>query len=222
MKKKRGKVIKIVLVDDDAMIASMIEQILSKEQDFEVVAKFTSGLEFLKKLEHLTFDLLLMDVVMPDLDGVTTLGDLEKSRPKVATIFLSSRNEASLVVAAMNQGAKGFITKSDSLDEVAQAIRQVQRGEGFYFPSSFDRAKIIEIKTRQLSPDTSTFFDLTKTQKTVLQLLVKGNSAKEVASHLHVSPRTVEGHRAQIMKKLEVSNSSAMVTKAIQLGLVQI
>jgi two-component system response regulator NreC len=206
--------IRIILADDHAMVRKGFGLILSQEQDLEIVAETGLGKEAVRLARELKPSLVVMDIAMPDLNGVEAARQLAELCPDCPVLILSMHKDPVYVRESLRAGAKGYLLK-DSIDEdLLKAVRAVAGGDGFLSP---------EI-SRTLLDDyqqTSDPFDLlTARERQVLQLLAEGQVAKEIATALDISIYTVDAHRGRIMRKLALRSLGELVKFAMRKGLI--
>ncbi|WP_341227687.1 response regulator transcription factor [uncultured Arcticibacterium sp.] len=221
MKKK----IKLAIVDDHLLFRHGMVQILSQIDDFEVVLEASNGQEFLEKLSEKEVDLILLDIQMPEMDGIQVTEYLRKQdeeEPKI--IILSMHNEDQYILHLLEIGANGYLLKDTEPDEVELAIRKVN-GQGIYFTDFVSRVMLRKATLKKL-PRSGKFFnykkDLSERELEVLTLICQGQTTAEIADKVCLSPRTVEGHRTRIMEKLSVKNTASLVAFAVKNQLIMI
>jgi len=206
--------IRIVVADDHAMVRKGFGLILSREPDMEVIAETGLGKEAVRLARDLKPSLIVMDVGMPDLNGVEATRQIAELAPEVPVLILSMYKDAVYVRESLRAGARGYLLK-DSVDEdLLRAVRAVATGDGFLSP---------EISGALLDDyqQTSDPFDtLTARERQVLQLLAEGRVAKEIATELDISVYTVDAHRGRIMKKLALRSLGELVKFAMRKGLI--
>nr|WP_319399839.1 response regulator transcription factor [uncultured Carboxylicivirga sp.] len=205
--------IKVSITDDHDLFRSGIAMLLEKTKTIEVVHQTASVQELMAQLKQSPVDVALLDISMGATSGLEALLLLKKSHPSVRSIVLTMHNEGQYVVQAIRNGAFGYLLKDCGPDELAEAITQVFNGKK-YFNKDVSHLMIeavnIESNTQKIS----------KREKEVLQLVAQGLTTNEIAAQLFVSKRTIETHRSNILKKLDVQNTAELITKATQLGLL--
>jgi two-component system response regulator NreC len=209
---------KVLLVDDHQIIIDGMKSLLQNSDEIKVAGEANNGREALRVMEILEPDVVLMDIDMPVMNGIDTLKEIGKRFPGVKVIILSMHNEAGMIKSLMNIGAQGYLLKSCTQDELIGAIRKVAGGQPFFSP---------EVTLSLLKPDADnhTGFDqqielLTDRETEILKLIAEGFSNKEIGSKLFISHRTVDTHRTNLMKKLNVSNIAGLISYAIKNGIV--
>jgi DNA-binding NarL/FixJ family response regulator len=212
--------INVLLADDHPIVRQGLRRLLEMEADFKVVAEASDGTEALQLLERYRPDVLIVDLMMPSLNGFEVILQAAHRFPTLAMIVLSMHQDSIYVVQALRNGARGYVLKDSSPTELVDAVNEVVAGRRFL------SAKIIEKlgDPALLSLDESAGIDayqiLTDRQREVLQLAVEGLTSAEIARRLSISPRTAEAHRAQIMRKLGLSSQAELIRYAIRQGIL--
>jgi len=205
--------IRILIVDDHSVVRQGLRMFLNLEDDFEIVGEAGNGAEALEKVAALQPDVVLMDLVMPVMDGVTATEKIRQAHPDTEVIALTSVLEDTSVVNAVRAGAIGYLLKDTEADELRKAIKAAAAGQVQLSPKAAERL-IREIRAPE-SPE-----KLTERETEVLRLLARGKANKEIASELHISETTVKTHVSNIMMKLEVSSRTQAALYAVRIGLV--
>jgi DNA-binding NarL/FixJ family response regulator len=215
------KTIKIVLADDHELVREGLKNVLEQQKGFKIVAQAANGKEAVEKTAAYKPDVVLLDISMPVLSGVETVKILRHDFPHVKIIMLSMHNDAAHINQCIDNGADGYLVKSEGSAEMIKAITTVMDGRQFF---SAEATKVIlesALKLRaQKNSQHSTIDELTDREKEVLKYIATGASNHEIADTLFISFRTVETHRANLMKKLYAKNSIELVNKARQRALV--
>ena len=206
--------IRVMLVDDHAVVRSGLSAFLLAFDDLELVAEAGSGEEAVRLCERLRPDVLLMDLVMPGMDGAAATRAIRERCPQIQVIALTSFKEQELVQGAMEAGAIGYLLKNVTADELADAIRKAHAGRPTLAPEAAQA--LIQATREPPSPG----YDLTERERQVLALMVEGLSNPEIAERLVVSPSTVKFHVSNILSKLGVAGRTEAVALAVQSGLV--
>lgn len=210
--------IKILLVDDHQIIIDGLKSLLNNTDEIVVSGEANNGREALRILDLIGIDVVLMDIDMPILNGIDTLKEIRKKGQEVKVIILSMHNEAGMIKSLMNIGANGYLLKSSPQDEVINAIRKVAGGHQYF---STEVTLSLLNKTQNNSPESSPQIELLTDRETeIIQLIAEGFSNKEIGNKLFISHRTVDTHRTNIMKKLNVSNIAGLISYAIKNGIV--
>jgi len=210
--------IRIVLVDDHALFRAGIRSLLERVAGVEVVGEASRGLEALSMIQAHRPDVVLMDIMMPELNGLDTTARVKEQFPNVRVIILSMNAGEEYVLQALRVGAAGYLLKNVTPAELELAIRAVMRGEVF-LTSAVSR-HVIEAYDKRVAGKGSSLESLTLRQREVLQLVAEGHRSKEIATKLDVSVKTVEMHRSQLMAALAIHDVAGLVRYAIRVGLI--
>ncbi|MCL4368341.1 MAG: response regulator transcription factor [Actinobacteria bacterium] len=206
--------IRVLVVDDHAMVRSGLAAFLLAFDDLELAGEASNGAEAVAKCAALRPDVVLMDLLMPEMDGVTAIRTIREDLPEVQVIALSSYREEQLVQTAVQAGAIGYLIKDVSAEQLAEAIRLARAGQPTLAP---DAARaLIRAATQSPAPG----HDLTDRERNVLGLMVKGLSNPEIADRLTISRSTVKFHASSILSKLGVSGRTEAVALAVKHHLV--
>jgi len=206
--------IKVAIVDDHQLFRNGLKFIIGNEIDMEVIIEASNGKEFIFFLENLKPDLVLMDISMPEMDGVETSRQALDIYPDLNILVLSMYGDVEYYNTMIDLGVKGFILKDIDNNELTNAIRKVHSG-GNYFSQEL-LLNLIKNKTDEVG------IDLTKREKEVLELICQGFSNQQISEELYISQRTVERHRSSLLYKTDSKNSVSLVVFAIKNNLVKI
>ena len=209
--------IRVVLADDHALVRAGIRSLLGAMADVQVVGEASSGEEALELAEREHPDVVLMDIMMPELNGLDATARLTAAAPKVRTIVLSMNASEEYVLQALRAGAVGYLLKDAATGELELALRTVIRGESWLSPAV--SRQVVEGYVQRVGGDTGPDV-LTARQREVLRLVAGGKSTKEIAFLLNLSVKTVETHRAQIMERLGIRDVAGLVRYALRTGLI--
>lgn len=207
-----------MLVDDHAILRDGLRNLLEIEEDIQVVGEADSGEDAIGKIRECTPDVVLMDINMPRMTGVEVTGILKKLYPEVKILVLTMHNHDEYFLAAIREGADGYLLKDAPFDQVIEAIRSVARGENVIHPSM--TKKLLNLHQQKKPEEDENA--LTEREKEVLQCLVEGLSNKEIADKLFISDKTVKIHVSKIFKKLNVKSRSQVVIYAVQHQMVNL
>lgn len=207
--------IRIVLADDHAIVREGLKHILAHVPDFEVVGEAADGHEVQRLVREVAFDLLVLDLSMPGRSGMELVKWVHAEKPKVRILVLSMHQETQYAVRAIKSGAAGYLTKESAPGELEQALRKIAAG-GAYVSAEVAQALALGAMPDAERPPHQT---LSTREFEVFQRLVAGESVTDIASTLHLSVKTVSTHKANLMHKLGLNNSSELVRYAIKHGL---
>jgi DNA-binding NarL/FixJ family response regulator len=207
--------LKVLVADDHAVVADGVRHLLAAH-DFEVVGAVTDSAEAIRLAEELRPDITLLDIVMPQTNGIDAAREIMQKNADAKVIMLSMYSDSERVYQALQAGARGFVLKRDLTAELIDAIHQVAAGGRYLSPSVTDTV-ITDYLHDKHSPDA--MHSLSARERNVLQLLVEGKSAAAIARKLHLSPRTVETYKARLMRKLGLNDLPALVKFAVRNGL---
>lgn len=214
--------IRILLADDHVLVRKGIIAMLDSESDIEVVGEANNGLEALELSRKLTPDLLIIDIRMPEMNGLEATAKLPKYSPHTKALILSMHDSDDYVLQSLEAGAYGYLLKDTEKTEFLKAIHQVMQGHKFFSGtvSNALASQLLERKPLQQPASPTNDYGLTKREKEILWMVVNGKKNQQIAESLSKSIRTIETHRFNIMKKLGVNNAVDMVNKAIKERLV--
>lgn len=206
--------INVLLTDDHQIIIDGLKSLLKNQEEINVAAEASNGREALRILGLISIDVLLMDIDMPVMNGIDALKEIRKSHPNVKVIILSMHNEAGMIKSLIELGANGYLLKSCSQSELIDSIKKVASGQS-YFSSDVTLA-LLKPSANQVQTNEI----LTDRETEILKLIAAGFSNKEIGDQLFISHRTVDTHRTNLMKKLDVSNIAGLISYAIRNGVV--
>lgn len=206
----------LAIIDDHPIVIQGLQTLLMEHQHINVIASFTSGVSFLSYLKENTVDVVLMDVVLNDVDGLELCKEIKINFPDTCVLALSNQSERNMVMQMMQNGASGYLHKNSSIEELTDCIYEALNG-GVTFSKT-----VMEIITKPTANDLKTIPQLTKREKEVLDLISEGNTTSAMAKQLFVSPLTIESHRRNLLQKFEVKNVASLIKTASQQGLLQI
>lgn len=209
--------IRVLLADDHTLVRAGLRKLLESIPDMEVVGEAGDGLELLELAEKLQPQMVLMDIAMPGLNGLDATGRLVKTWPGIRVLILSMHQSAEYVRQALRQGAAAYLLKDSAPLELELAIKAVLKGETYLSPAV--SKGVVSDYVNRLRSDEQPADTLTPRQREVLQLIAEGQSTKEIARRLDISIKTVETHRTQLMKQLDIHEIAGLVRFAIRTGL---
>jgi DNA-binding NarL/FixJ family response regulator len=211
--------IQVLIADDHRIFRQGLRSLLEKEPDLHVSAEADGGREAIEAAEKSPPDLVIMDVAMPGLNGIEATRKMLSARPSTKVIGLSMHTDRRFVSEMLKAGAVGFVSKDSAFEELVQAIRTVLGGKVYLSPAAAG-VVVDDYVRRGNGPGESTAFSaLTAREREVLQLMAEGRNTKQIAMDLHVSIKTIETHRRQIMEKLELYSVAELTKYAIREGL---
>jgi DNA-binding NarL/FixJ family response regulator len=213
--------VSVLLADDHPIVRQGLRHLLEMQTDFKVVGEASDGLEASQMAERFHPDVLVVDMMMPGLNGLEVTRQVRQRSPRTRIIVLSMHNNDAYVLQALKRGASGYVLKDSGPGEVVQAVKQVMLGQRYLSASL--TANLIELllkETGNLPKDP--YEELTNREREVFQLTSEGWNNNEIAERLCISPRTVEVHRANLMEKLRLHSQMDVLRYAIRRGLVSI
>jgi two-component system, NarL family, response regulator NreC len=211
--------ISIILADDHPVVRRGMQALLEREQDFSIVGAAIDGLETVRLTELLKPDVLVLDLMMPGLNGLEALRIVREHSPRTRILILSMYSSSAFITQALQNGAVGYVLKGCSEETLVRAVREVAAGRRFLSPPVTEiaiNAYIEQFKTGPIDPHET----LTPRQREVLQMAAEGKTNAEIAARLNISQRTVENHRATLMQRLGLQNQTALIRHAIRHGLI--
>lgn len=221
-----SKCIRVMIVDDHVIIREGLRLMLEEVgEEFQVVGDAPDGEVALQLVNQLQPDVVLMDLRMPGIDGITTIEHMRQAYPQIAIIILTTYNEDDLMVRGLQAGACGYLLKDTSLDSLLNAIRAAARGEILIQPDIMARILAYTTSQRPSLPlingqGNQQTFDLTEREREVLVGVARGERSKDIARHLGIAERTVRAYLTNIYAKLNVTSRASAVTMAIRHGIL--
>lgn len=207
--------IKLVIADDHELFRNGLKELLLKYEDIEIVSSVGDGKQFMDyTATNKQIDIVLLDITMPNMDGFEVLNQLKTVNPDIKPIVISMHDEGNYIAKCAKNGAYSYLLKNTDQEELIKTIRIVSKGKKYFSPSI--SAKMIDYMSENPVGDTI----LSNKEKEVLELISKGYTTKDIAKMLYVSSRTIETHRANILKKVDVKNTAELIKKAVQLKLI--
>lgn len=207
--------IKLIIADDHELFRKGLAELLRKHDDIKIVKSVADGIEFMELINsQFEADIVLLDITMPNMDGFQVLKELKASNSDIKPIVISMHNDGNYIAKCAKMGAYGYLLKNTDEAELILAIRSVNTGKK-YFSAEISEKMINFMSTQSISENV-----LSNKETEVLGLIAKGLTTKEIATKLFVSSRTIETHRANVLKKLEVKNTAELIKKATKMNLV--
>lgn len=212
----------IVIAEDHTILRQGLRALLSSDPDFEVVGEAEDGRAAVRSVETLSPDLLLMDLSMPRMNGMEAITEIKKRSPDTRIVVLTVHKGEEYVLSALRAGADGYVLKDAGRDELVTAVKKVLEGKRYLSPDISD--KVIEgyLEGRRSSKDQTPWDTLTQREREILKLIAEGYKNKEIAEHLFISLKTVEKHRSNLMRKLDLHNTAALTAFAMEKGIIEI
>jgi DNA-binding NarL/FixJ family response regulator len=218
MKDKR----RILIVEDHTLLRAGLSALLSQDPDLEIAGELDNGREAVRSVATLSPDLVLMDLTMPGCNGFEAIVEIKKRHPNVRILVLTLHRSEEYIHESLRAGADGYILKDASHDELRVAIRSVLNGKTYLSPDISGKVITGYLGAGKGSKTTTVWETVTHRERQVLKLVAEGRSNKYIAEYLNLSVKTVEKHRSNLMKKLDVHNASALTAFAIERGLVEV
>jgi NarL family two-component system response regulator YdfI len=213
--------IKILIADDHLIIRQGLRLILETEDDFEIVEEASDGAEALRLCDELKPEVVLMDLRMPGMDGLTAIEKLRTTQPQIAVVILTTFNEDDLMLRGLRAGARGYLLKDTDRATLFDTIRAAAHGETLLKPEIMARV-LLRAGAGHATLAVDSSIELTEREQEVLKAVARGERSKEVAVRLGISERTVKAHLASIYNKLGVDSRAAAIAVAAQKGLLDI
>lgn len=211
--------VSVLLVDDHEVVRQGLRGLISLTDDFEVVGEAADGLEALKLAEELVPDMIIMDLLMPEMDGVAAIKALKAISPRSQITVLTSSEHDELAFSAIEAGAQSFLLKSMLGDELLNTLKRIAGGEDIIHP--FVAKRILHLARSARAPRPNPFAALTERELEVLKALAEGNSNARIAQALHISEKTVKSHLSNVLGKLQLADRTEAVAFAWRQGLLK-
>ncbi|HEX7316467.1 MAG TPA: response regulator transcription factor [Pyrinomonadaceae bacterium] len=212
--------LRILLADDHEMIRDGVKGLINGQPDMEVVGEAGDGREAWQKVKSVQPDILVLDITMPDLNGVQSAERINRDSPKVKVLILTAHEDKGFLQQVLQAGAAGYMLKRSATAELIRAIRIVASG-GVYIDPRLASKIVTDYVGRQSSREPARRGDLSEREEEVLRLIAWGHSNKDIAAQLNISVKTVEGHKTKIMEKLDLKNRVELVRYALHRGWLQ-
>jgi two-component system, NarL family, response regulator NreC len=212
--------IRILLADDHTVMRSGLRLLLERQPDFTVVAEAEDGRQAVALATELKPDVVVIDVAMPNLNGIEATRQIAAALPRTAVVVLSMHSDETYVLRALRNGAKGYLLKDSAEADLIQAVRTVAGGKSFFSPTV--TRMLLDDYVRQLQAKglEDSFELLTAREREILQLIAEGKANKDIAGMLNLSLHTVETHRTRILQKLDLHSTPELVLYAVRKGIV--
>jgi len=206
---------RLLLADDHLIVREGLKNLLLNE-GYEIVAEASNGQEAVEMAEKLDPDVAVLDISMPRCSGINAAGEIHKVRPQIKLVLLTMYKEEQYALEALRAGIKGYILKTQAAADLVQAIRTTLQGDIYLSPGISEC-----VVNAALAKNSANVNPLTGRERQILQLIAEGKGNKEIARQLDMSVKTVESHRGNLMKKLDVHETAGLVRHAIKIGLIQ-
>lgn len=219
-KEETGEQIKVAIADDHILFRTGVKTALSMKKDIRMVAEADNGMQLLTLLKHVQPDVILLDIQMPIMDGITTLPEIKKLYPDVKVVMLTMHNDHSMISKLMELGANAYLTKNSDSEVIYEAVKTVHQQE-YYFNTLTNKALIDGLRLkRQAESALPTDAKLTDKEVTILKLMCEEKSTKEIADLVDLSPRTVEAIRDKLKTKTGAKSMAGLVMFAVKSGII--
>jgi len=211
---------RIVIAEDHTILREGLRMLLSSNPDFEVVGEARDGLEAIRAIDSLKPDLILMDLSMPRMNGVGAIQEIKKQSPLTKILVLTVHKTEEHILTALKTGADGYILKDATHSELMLAIDNIFSGRSYLSPGISE--KVIEgyLEGRKSLKSSTSWDTLTQREREILKMIAEGYKNKDIADYLCISAKTVEKHRANLMKKLDLHSASSLTAFAMEKGLI--
>jgi two-component system, NarL family, response regulator NreC len=210
----------IVVADDHGIVRKGLRFILDRQEDMEVIGEASDGREVVRLAADLRPHVIVMDIAMPNLNGIDASAQILRADPQIKVVILSMYADEEFLIRALTSGVKGYLLKDSAELDLVRAVRSVVSGKSYFSPAiaqTLAEDYLRQLKNRNLE---DSFELLTEREKEILQLVAEGKSNKEVASILDISPYTVDTHRTHLMQKLNLHNTAEIVLYAVRKKLI--
>ena len=211
----------IVIAEDHQLFREGLKSMLNKRDDIEVIGEAKDGIKAVKLIRKLKPDLVLLDLSMPKMGGISVLKDVKRELPDIRILLLTIHESDQYVLEAFEAGADGYCIKDSSRQELMLAIESVLQGKTYISPGISDQVMEGFLSNRKRLKEKTSWDTVTQREREVLKLLAEGHSNKEIGKFLHISVKTVEKHRANLIDKLDLHNVAQLTAYAIKQGLVE-
>jgi DNA-binding NarL/FixJ family response regulator len=214
--------IRVLVADDHAIVREGLGIMLGNQPDMEVVGLATNGREAIRMVDQYQPDVAVMDISMPELNGIDAIQQMLPSHPRMKVIVLSIHETKPYVYRALKAGAKGYLIKETAGLEVVDAVREVYRGERYLSQRIADLLTDISFRSLENSGETSPLEQLSPREREILQLVAEGKTSQEIGERLSISSKTVDTYRSRLMHKIGVEDVAGLVKFAIQHGVISL
>ncbi len=212
--------IKIVITEDHTILRDGLRMLLSSNPDFEVVGEAQDGLEAIRLVETCKPDLVLMDLSMPGMNGIRAIQEIKKQNPSTKILVLTVHKTEEYILTTLKAGADGYILKDSTRSELMLALENIFSGRRYLSPNISEKVIDGYLEGRKTVKSSTSWDTLTQREREVLKMIAEGYKNKDIADYLCISAKTVEKHRANLMKKLDLHSASSLTAFAIEKGLM--
>lgn len=213
------RTIRIIVADDHTLIRRGIVSLLDAQSDMEVVAEAGSGREALLQAQAVTADVILMDITMPDGNGLDATREIGRACPGARVLILTVHDREDYLFQALRVGASGYILKGADTQDLLSAVRSIYRGGVYLYPTVTKKVLADYLRRIDRGEDRASYDNLSEREREVLTLIAQGKTTREIAASLYISPHTVQTHRDHIMEKLDLHRKAELIKYAIRTGL---
>ena len=220
MKNQDSAIIKVAIADDHTLFRTGVKTSLSSRKDIQMVCEAENGMQLLNLLRHIKPDVILLDIQMPIMDGLSTLPEIKKLYPEVKVIMLSMHNDHSMITRMMEIGANSYLTKESDSETIYQAIRTCYEDD-FFFNDLTNKALLNGLRSKRVPDPEPAEVHLSDKEVTILRLMCEEKSTKEIADMVDLSPRTVEAIRDKLKSKTGARSMAGLVMYAVKAGIVE-
>ncbi len=215
-----GEPRKIIVAEDHKILREGLISLLAGSDDIKVVGEAEDGLEAIRRVDQVHPDLVLLDLSMPRMDGLSAIKEIKTRSPKTKILALTIHESEDFILEAFKSGADGYCLKDASSSELLMAIKSVLSGKRYLSPGISDKVLEGYIEGRKTLKTSTSWDTITQREREILKLVGEGYKNKEIADFLYISTKTVEKHRSNIMRKLDIHTASGLTALAIEKGLV--
>lgn len=214
----------IMIIDDHPLFREGLKSIVERDSRFKVVGEAGTGRQGIRMAKQLSPDLAVVDISLPDINGIQVTNEMRSAAPDVSIMIVSMHSKIDYIAEAFQAGATGYVAKDSASDRLIQGIETVLKGEYFLDSSVSHQVveKLMKFPVKEAKITDADYGALTPREQEVMRLLAEGSAPKEIADKLCISPKTVENHRANIMKKLDIHSTMELVRYAARLGLIDV
>lgn len=216
-----SKKARIFIVEDHQLFREGLKSMLNSRGDLEIIGEAEDGLDALRIINRLIPEMVLLDLSIPKISGISVIKEIKRAHPKIKILALTIHESDQYVLEAFDAGVNGYCIKDASRQELMVAIDSVLQGKSYISPGISDQVIEGYLDGRKTLKEESDWDTVTQREKEVLKLLAEGYTNKDIAAFLHISVKTVEKHRSNLIRKLDLHNVAQLTTYAIQKGLVE-